>query len=90
MYIYNDSSAYGKNTTAPKRSFALLRAPLDPPWAVSGGLGGARVGLGGAQGGAQGEMIRPWDAPGGSRRTACRPRAGLGEPSNAQMSVLER
>ena len=31
-YFYNDSSASGKTTTAPKRSFALSRAPLDPPW----------------------------------------------------------
>ena len=29
-YFYNDSSAYGKTTAAPKRSFALSRAPLDP------------------------------------------------------------
>ena len=73
--------------------FVDLMWPLGapgPPWAVSGGLGGARVGLGGAQGGSREEMIRPWDAPGGSRGTGCRPQGGLGGPSNAQMSVLER
>ena len=30
-YFYNDSSAYGKTTAAPKRSFGLSRAPPGPP-----------------------------------------------------------
>jgi len=31
-YFYNDFSAYGKTTAAPKRSFGLSRAPPGPPW----------------------------------------------------------
>ena len=65
-------------------------ALLGPPGAILGGLGGAKVGLGGAQGGSREEMVRPRDAPGRSRGTGCRPQGGLGGPSNAQMSVLER
>ena len=30
-YFYNDFSAYGKTTAAPKRSFGLSRAPPGPP-----------------------------------------------------------
>ena len=73
--------------------FVDLMWPLGapgPPWAVSGGLGRARVGLGGVQGGAQGEMMGSWDVPGGSRGTGCRPQGGPGGPSGAQMSVLKR
>ena len=32
-YFYNDSSAYGKTTAAPKRSFGLSRPPPGPPLA---------------------------------------------------------
>ena len=31
-YFYNDFSAYGQTTAAPKRSFALSRAPLNLHW----------------------------------------------------------
>ena len=41
-----------------------------------GCLGGARVGLGGAQGGSREEMVRPRDAPGGSQGTGFRPKGG--------------
>ena len=31
-YFYNDFSAYGKTTAAPKRSFGLSRPLPGPPW----------------------------------------------------------
>ena len=66
-----------------------LAAP-GPPGAILGGLGGSRVGLGGAQGGSWEEMIRPQDTPGGSRATGFRPQGAPGGPSMSPISVLER